>query len=71
MPADRALERLDAVLPTRDPMGTLLEWLAELRTEEIDFLEGGSEMLQVGGFAVTRSAPRGAAWASSKMLTRP
>jgi len=65
LPADRALERLDAVLPTRDPMGTLLEWLAELRTEEIDFLEGGSEMLQVGGFAVTRSAPRGAAWAAS------
>jgi hypothetical protein len=64
-PADRALERLDALLPSRDPMGTLLEWLAELRTEEIDFLEGGSEMVQVGGFAVTRMAPRGAAWAAS------
>lgn len=65
MPADRALERLDALLPTRNPMGTLLEWLAELRTEEIDFLEGGSEMVQVGGFAITRTAPRGAAWAAS------
>jgi len=65
LPADRALERLDALLPTRDPMGALLEWLAELRTEEIDFLEGGSEMVQVGGFAVTRMAPRGAAWAAS------
>ena len=44
--SDRVLpERLDALLPTRDPMGTLLEWLAELRTEEIDFLEGGSEMV--------------------------
>ncbi|MCO5795152.1 MAG: hypothetical protein HEQ21_20245 [Blastomonas sp.] len=64
-PADRALERLDALLPSRDPMGTLLEWLAELRTEEIDFLEGGSEMVQVSGFTVTRSAPRGAAWAAS------
>jgi hypothetical protein len=64
-PADRALERLDALLPTSDPMGTLLEWLAELRTEEIDFLEGGSETIQVSGFAVTRSAPRGAAWAAS------
>ena len=61
----RALERLDALLPTSDPMGTLLEWLAELRTEEIDFLEGGSEIIEVSGFAVTRSAPRGAAWAAS------
>lgn len=64
-PADRALERLDALLPSRDPMSTLLEWLTELRTEEIDFLEGGSEMVQVGGHSVTRAAPRGAAWAAS------
>lgn len=64
-PADRALERLDALLPSRDPMSTLLEWLTELRTEEIDFFEGGSEMVQVGGLAITRSAPRGAAWAAS------
>ncbi|WP_073977150.1 MarR family transcriptional regulator, partial [Erythrobacter donghaensis] len=65
LPADRALERLDALLPTRDPVGTLLEWLEELRTEELDFFEGGSEMINVGGFAITRSAPRGAAWAAS------
>ena len=65
LPADRALERLDALLPTRDPVGTLLEWLEELRTEELDFFEGGSEMVKVGGFAITRSAPRGAAWAAS------
>ena len=49
---------------SRDPQGTLLEWLEELRTEEFDFFEGGSEMVQVGGFAITRSAPRGAAWAA-------
>jgi DNA-binding transcriptional ArsR family regulator len=64
-PADNALARLDALLPSRDPQGTLLEWLEELRTEEFDFFEGGSEMVQVGGFALTRSAPRGAAWAAS------
>lgn len=64
-PADRALERLDVLLPTRDPVGTLLEWLAELRTEELDYFEGGSEIVKVGGFAITRSAPRGAAWAAS------
>lgn len=65
MPADRALERLDALLPTRDPMRTMLEWLADLRAEEIDFLEGGSELVLVGGLALTRSAPRGSAWAAS------
>ena len=43
-PADRALERLDALLPTRDPVGTLLEWLEELRTEELDFFEGGCRL---------------------------
>jgi DNA-binding transcriptional ArsR family regulator len=64
-PADNALARLDALLPSRDPQGTLLEWLEELRTEEFDFFEGGSEMAQVGGFVITRSAPRGAAWAAS------
>lgn len=64
-PADNALARLDALLPSRDPDGTLIEWLEELRTEEFDFFEGGSEMVQVGGLAITRSAPRGAAWAAS------
>lgn len=64
-PADRALERLDVLLSTRDPVGTLLEWLEELRTEELDYFEGGSEIVKVGGFAITRSAPRGAAWAAS------
>lgn len=64
-PADRALERLDALLPSRDPMATLLAWIEELRTQELDFLEGGSELVLAGGFAVTRSAPRGSAWAAS------
>jgi DNA-binding transcriptional ArsR family regulator len=44
---------------------TLLEWLEELRSEEFDFFEGGSEIVQIGGIAITRSAPRGAAWAAS------
>jgi DNA-binding transcriptional ArsR family regulator len=64
-PTDNAIARLDALLPSRDPYGTLLEWLEELRSEEFDFFEGGSEMVQVGGIAITRSAPRGAAWAAS------
>ncbi|WP_298284048.1 hypothetical protein [Novosphingobium sp.] len=65
IPADNAIARLDALLPSRDPQGTLLEWLEELRSEEFDFFEGGSEIVQVGGIAITRSAPRGAAWAAS------
>lgn len=64
-PADIALERLDALLPTRDPIATLLEWRDDLCTQEIDFLEGGSEWITVSGRAVTRSAPRGSAWAAS------
>lgn len=63
--ADTALARLDALLPTKNPFETLLEWLESLRTEEIAFLEGGSELIQVGGVAITRSAPRGASWAAS------
>jgi hypothetical protein len=63
--ADSALARLDARLPTSDPVGTLLEWLEELRTEELDFVEGGSEVVQIGGIAMTRWAPRGASWAAS------
>lgn len=63
--ADSALSRLDALLPSTDPMGTLLEWLEELRTQEIEFLEGGSELVDFHGFAITRAAPRGCAWAAS------
>lgn len=64
-PADSALARLDALLPTTDPVSTLLEWLEELRSEEIDFLEGGSEWIRVAGRGIARPAPRGAAWAAS------
>jgi DNA-binding transcriptional ArsR family regulator len=63
--ADRAIERLDQLLPSHDPSGTLLEWLEALRNEEVEFLEGGSELVRVGGLAVTRPAQRGAAWAAS------
>ena len=41
--ADRALERLDALLPALDPLAALTEWLRQLRADEVDFLEGGSE----------------------------
>lgn len=64
-PADAALDRLDALLPSNDPMPTLLDLVAGLRAEETDFLEGGSEIASFGGFAIIRSAPRGAAWAAS------
>lgn len=64
-PADAALDRLDALLPSDNPMTTLLHLVAELRAEEIEFLEGGSEIVAFGGLAITRSAPRGAAWAAS------
>ena len=63
--ADRALDRLDALLPTHSPEATLLDWLDELRAEEIDFLEGGSELISAAGLPIVRPAPRGAAWAAS------
>jgi DNA-binding transcriptional ArsR family regulator len=64
-PADNALARLDALLPSSDAIGTLLEWLDELRTDELDFLEGGSELVQAGKILITRPAPRAGAWAAS------
>lgn len=64
-PADVALDRLDALLPGNDPMRTLLDLVAVLNAEEIDFLEGGSEIAPFNGVAIIRSAPRGAAWAAS------
>lgn len=63
--ADRALERLDALLPARDPLATLREWLDQLREEEVDFLEGGSEEVLIEGRVFLRFAPRGSAWAAS------
>lgn len=64
-PADRALERLDALLPASDPVATLAELVEQLRTEEVAFLEGGTEIHEFGGATFDRPAPRGAAWAAS------
>lgn len=64
-PADRALERLDALLPARDPLATLEEWLEQLREDEIDFLELGSEDIVIEGKVFQRFAARGSAWAAS------
>lgn len=64
-PADRALERLYALLPARDPMATLGEWFEQLREDENDFLELGSEEVVIEGKVFQRFAPRGSAWAAS------
>jgi len=64
-PADRALELLDALLPSRDPVATLAELVEQLRCEEVAFLEGGTEIHSFGGATFDRPAPRGAAWAAS------
>lgn len=64
-PADRALERLDTLLPAHDPIATLAALVDQLRTEEIDFLEGGTEVHAFAGATFDRPAPRGAAWAAS------
>jgi hypothetical protein len=64
-PADRALARLDALLPARDPLATLEEWLEQLREDEIDFLELGSEDIVIEGKVFQRFAARGSAWAAS------
>lgn len=64
-PADLALERLDALLPASDPIATLEALVEQLRNEEIEFLEGGSEVHAFGGATFDRPAPRGAAWAAS------
>ncbi|MFM5923478.1 MAG: hypothetical protein ACKOPG_04755 [Novosphingobium sp.] len=63
--ADRALDRLDALLPARDPSATLAEWLHQLRTDEVDFLEGGSEEVLIEGHVFQRFAAGGSAWAAS------
>lgn len=63
--ADRALARLDTLLPSRDPVATLRTWITALREEDSAFLEGGSELVTFGGRAFSRFAPRGSAWAAS------
>ncbi len=67
-PADRALERLDTLLPAHDPIATLAALVDQLRTEEIDFLEGGTEVHEFAGATFDRPAPLGAAWAASLAL---
>lgn len=64
-PAERALARLDALLPATEPLDTLNTWIRELREEELPFLEGGSETYVVHDQAYDRAAPRGAAWAAA------
>lgn len=64
-PADRALARLDALLPAREPMAALIEWVEQLRADEPDFLELGSEEVVIEGKVFQRFAPRGSAWAAS------
>lgn len=64
-PADRALDRLDALLPAQDPVATLSNWLEQLRDDENDFLELGSEEVVIEGKVFQRFAARGSAWAAS------
>lgn len=63
--ADGALERLDALLPTEDPLASLINLVTQLGEAEIGFLEGGSETYLAAGRAFSRPPPRGGAWAAS------
>ena len=58
---DRALERLDALLPAQRAQATLEEWLEQLREDENDFLELGSEEMVIEGKVFQRFAARGSA----------
>ena len=64
-PADVALARLDALLPSSAPVATLAALVEQLRTDEIAFLECGTELHAFHGATFDRPAPRGAAWAVS------
>ena len=64
-PAKIALARLDALLPNNDPVATLAALVEQLRTDEIAFLESGTELHAFHGATFDRPAPRGAAWAVS------
>jgi hypothetical protein len=56
--ADLALARLDGLLPSSDPVATLTAYIDQLRTEEVPFLEGGTENVVIlGGFAGSGHAP--------------
>ena len=63
--AEIALARLDALLPSSDPVATLAALVEQLRSDEIDFLESGTEIHAFQGAAFDRPAPKGSAWAAS------
>jgi DNA-binding transcriptional ArsR family regulator len=67
-PAETALARLDALLPSSDPVATLSAWVERLRTDEVAFLEGGTEIHELHAMTFDRPAPKGAAWAASLAL---
>ncbi len=49
-------------------MASLAAYIDQLRTDEIAFLEGGTEIHELHGVTFDRPAPRGAAWAASLAL---
>ncbi|MDX3911285.1 MAG: helix-turn-helix domain-containing protein [Sphingobium sp.] len=63
--ADTALDRLDALLPSEDPLAALVALVAQLTEHETAFLEGGSETYITAGRAFSRPPARGGAWAGS------
>lgn len=67
-PATAALERLDALLPTGNPLDAITSLVEALSAEEPGFLEGDPELRIAGGRAFTAAAPRGDAWALSLVI---
>ena len=63
--ADTALDRLEAMLPSEDPLAALVALVTQLTVDETGFLEGGSETYIAGGRAYSRPAGRGGAWAAA------
>ncbi len=63
--ADIVLDRLDTLLPSEDPLATLVDLIAQLTEQETAFLEGSSETYITAGRAFSRPPPRGGAWAVS------
>ena len=61
----RGCHKLWQPTPARDPLAALTEWLRQLRADEVDFLEGGSEEVLIEGHVFQRFAARGSAWAAS------
>lgn len=63
--AEIALDRLDALLPSYNPIAALMQFVSELREEEVAFLESATEVHAFEGHTFDRPAPKGAAWAAS------